>query len=86
MLSGIKSNKIYLYGCEFEVLVDHRPLVPLYNDTGRPSLARVNRYISKLLEFNFRVLYEPGSANPCDYGSRHPKMILNINKLTELEK
>ena len=30
-------------------------------------------------------MYEPVSANPCDYGSRHPKMIPNINKLTELE-
>ena len=22
--------------------------------------------------FEFKVLYEPGTKNPCDYGSRHP--------------
>ena len=61
-------------------------MVPLYNDPGRPSQACVDSYRSKLLEFNFRVVYKPGSANPCDYGGRHPKMIPNINNLTELEK
>ena len=57
VLSGIKSNKMYLYGCEFKVVVDHRPLVP-----DRPSSAYVDRHRSKLLGFNFRVVYEPSSA------------------------
>ena len=26
----------------------------------------------KLAQFNFKLVYEKGSMNPCDYGSRHP--------------
>ena len=60
--------------------------MPLYNEPGRPSPACVDRHQFKLLGFNFKVVYEPGSANPCDYGSCHTKIIPNINKLTEHEK
>ena len=72
ILSGCMENKQYLYGTKFEVVVDHKPLVPLYNSPGRPSPVRVDRHRSKLRGFNFRVRYEPGRATPSDYGSRHP--------------
>ena len=43
-LSSIKSNKMFLYGHKFKVVVDHRPMVPLYYDPGRPTPARVDRH------------------------------------------
>ena len=55
VLFGIKSNKMYLYGIPFEVVVDHKLLVPLH--TGRPSPVRVDRHHAKLLSFNFTVIY-----------------------------
>ena len=31
VLTGIRTNRKYLYGTKFEVVVDHQPLVSLYN-------------------------------------------------------
>ena len=63
---------MYLLGQEFECVVDHKPLLPLYNHPTRPKQARVDRHRMKLGQFNFKLVYEKGSNNPCDYGSRHP--------------
>ena len=72
VLSGIKSNKMYLYGIPFTVIVDHEPLVAMYNSHSREVTTRVAKHKSKLLAFNFKVQYQPGVQNPCDYGSRNP--------------
>jgi hypothetical protein len=37
LLTGITSNKTYLLGFDFEAVVDHKPLLPLYNSPRRPS-------------------------------------------------
>ena len=66
------TNRRYLYGTKFVVIVDHEPLVTLYNSKGSPLSVRVAKHISKLRGFNFTVKYEPGKTTPCDYGSRHP--------------
>ena len=70
--SQIMTNRRYLYGTEFEVVVDHEPLVTLYNKKGSPLPVRVAKHVAKLRGFNFKVVYEPGTTTPCDYGSRHP--------------
>ena len=74
ILFGILSNKQYLYGTKFEVVVDHLPLVSLYNSNGRDLPVRVAKHKSKLRAFKFKVVYEPGTTNPADYGSRHPHL------------
>ena len=73
VLSGVMMNKQYLYGTKFEVVVDHKPLLPLYNSPNRPAPVRVDRHKAKLLAFRFKVVYEPGYTTPSDYGSRHPE-------------
>ena len=70
--SMIMSNRMYLYGTEFEVVTDHKPLCDLYNSSRRTLPTRVARHLSKLGGFNFRLKYEPGSTTPSDYASRHP--------------
>ena len=72
IMFGILSNRTYLYGTELEVVVDHRPLVTLYNSLNRPAPVRVDRHRSKLLAFRFKVIYEPRHQNPSDYTSRNP--------------
>ena len=71
ILSGILSNRTYLYGDKFTVITDHQPLVPLYKSHSRDLPVRVAKHKSKLLGFNFDVVYEAGTRNPADYGSRH---------------
>ena len=63
---------MYLLGTKFVAVVDHKSLLPLYNKAARPKQARVDRHRMKLAGFDFEVVYEPGTSNPCDYGSRHP--------------
>ena len=74
ILEGIRSNKMYLYGRPFQVIVDHKPLCNLYNLHYREITVRVAKHKSKLLAFNFNVKYQPGPTYPCDYASRCPPL------------
>ena len=72
ILVGIKRNSTYLYGIEFEVVTDHEPLIPLYNNPSRPAPVRGERHRGKLRSFRFKTVHQPGRVIPCDYASRHP--------------
>ena len=83
IMSGVLLNAMYLYGTKFSVVVDHLPLVPMYNNHSKALPARVAKHRSKLRAFDFTVVYEPGTTTPSDYGSRHPPA---VRKYTELER
>ena len=80
VLWGIKIHAMYLYGTKFEVITDHEPLVPFFNNPNRPAPTRVERHRSKLRCFNFTMKYESGKTTPCDYGSRHPEPHKSLSK------
>ena len=63
-------NKMYLLGIDYEAAVDHKPLIPLYNNPKRPKQMRVDRHRMKLAGYRFKVIHVAGSKIPCDYGSR----------------
>ena len=86
VLYGIYSNKIYQYGTRFYIVVDHKPLVSLYNSLGRPSPVRVDQHRSELLGFDFSVIFYAEFKNSCDYPSCYHDPCPNISMLTELEK
>ena len=69
LLTGITSNKTYLLGVDFEAVVYHKPLLPLYNNPRRPKQMRVDRHRMKLAGYSFSVSHISGEKNPCDYGS-----------------
>ena len=54
------------------MVVDHKPLLPLYNGMDWPKQARVDRHRMKLEAYRFKLKWEPGHFNPCHYGSQHP--------------
>ena len=60
ILSGVKVHKQYLNGTQFEVVVDHEPLVSLYNKK-KELPARVAKHIDKLKCFQFKVIHQSGS-------------------------
>ena len=51
-------------------MVDHKPLLPLYNNPKRPKQMRVDRHRMKLAGYCFHISHVSGEKNPCDYGSR----------------
>ena len=53
VLTGILSNKMYLYGTKFTVVVDHLPLVPMYKSNSKALPARVAKHKSKRRAFDF---------------------------------
>lgn len=61
----------YLYGVEFQLITDHKPLEVLYGPRSRPN-ARIERWVMKLMSYSFTVVYQPGRYNIADILSRQP--------------
>lgn len=60
---------LYVYGREFELETDHKPLECIFSRTSKPS-ARIERWVLRLQCYNYRVVYRPGKTNIADALSR----------------
>ena len=63
---------MYLYGVEFTLLTDHKPLEVIYSTSSRTS-ARIERWVLRLQPYKFTVQYVPGKQNIADPLSRLSK-------------
>ena len=61
--------KLYLLGIEFDLITDHKPLEVIFSPKGKLS-ARIERWLLRMLPFNFNVRYAPGKGNIADPFSR----------------
>ena len=66
-----------------EVVTDHKPLVTIYNDPGKPKQLHLDRHCTKLLPYQYHVIYKPGSKTSSNYGSSHPQIHAYSDKITE---
>ena len=64
---------LYLYGSEFTIMTDHKPLLGIFN-SHKPTSARMDRWKLRLMPYNCHLVYRPGkdAENPADFMSRHP--------------
>ena len=69
---------VYLYGIEFELYTDHKPLETIYSSRSKPC-AGIERWILRLQPYKFKVNYLPGEQNIADPLSR----LLQENKQAE---
>lgn len=58
---AVKHFRPYLYGKQFKIITDHKPLTWLFN-VKDPS-SRLMRWRLKLEEYNYEVLYKEGKQN-----------------------
>jgi hypothetical protein len=58
-----------LYGINFELVTDHKPLEGLYNAKSKPN-ARIQRWVLRLMPYNYTIRYMPGKQNIADALSR----------------
>ena len=60
---------LYVYGTEFVLETDHKPLEFIYSKRSKPS-ARIERWVLRLQSYCFKVQYKPGKQNIADSLSR----------------
>ena len=51
---------MYTLGIHVQVMIDHEPLIPIYNSPDKPKQLRIDRHRTKLPPFQYDVVYEPG--------------------------
>ena len=64
---------LYLYGSEFTIVTDHKPLLGIFK-SHKPTSARMDRWKLRLMPYSCHLVYRPGKddENPADFMSRHP--------------
>lgn len=70
---GIERFKYYLFGREFWLYTDCKPLEFLFSERSKPC-ARIERWVMRVQSFQFKVCYKPGSMNIADSLSRLLKL------------
>ena len=55
ILTGMLMNKMYNLGTMIEVVTNHKPLVTIYNDPGKPKQLRLDRHCTKLLPYQYML-------------------------------
>ena len=68
---GCEKFHLYLYGTEFTIYTDHKPLEIIYSPQRKPP-ARIERWALRLQPYRFKIQYTPGADNPADVLSRLP--------------
>ncbi|CAC5372111.1 unnamed protein product [Mytilus coruscus] len=56
---GCERFHLYLYGKEFILVTDHKPLEVIYSPKSKPP-ARIERWAMRLQPYTFKVKYKPG--------------------------
>ena len=75
----------YLYGLDFELVTDHKPLEYIYSTKSKPS-ARIERWVLRLQSYRFKVKYISGPNNIADSLSRLMKSENEDNSNSKTEE
>ena len=73
---AVQHFHLYLYGSEFIIATDHKPILGIFN-SHKPTSAHIDRWKLRLIPYNYQLIYRPGkdAENPANFMSRHPSNI-----------
>lgn len=66
---AIEHFNTFLFGKEFDLITDHKPLEFLFSPKSKPC-ARVERWVLRLQAYRYNIKYKPGKTNIADPLSR----------------
>ena len=66
---GCEKFHIYVYGIDFEIWTDHKPLTYIFSPKSKPPV-RIERWTLRLQPYTFKMVYTPGPKNAADALSR----------------
>ena len=81
---GVEHFHLYVYGQEFVLVTDHKPLETIYGNRNSKTSARTERWVLRLQSYSSTIKYKSGRENQVDYLSRHPTSAsLKQQRMTE---
>ena len=83
IIYGVEHFHWYLYGASFRLITDHKPLETIYGNPRSKTSALIERWVVRLQQYEFKVIYKPGTTNLADYLSRRPIKQYNKNNFAE---
>ena len=69
---AVEHYHLFLFGANFTLITDHKPLEVIYGSPKSKPSARIERWVLLLQPYDFAVVYKSGTDNSADYMSRHP--------------
>lgn len=83
VLYAVEYFRPYLYGQQFTLVTDHRPLVWLHS--AKDPTSKIMRWRIRLNEYDYNIVYKPGKINAnADALSRNPvDLNLNLNSQSQ---
>lgn len=66
---AVERFHFYLFGREFELITDHKPLEAIFKPRSKPC-ARIERWVVRLQAYKAKVIFRPGKMNIADSLSR----------------
>ena len=80
---AIEKLHIYVYGNQFKLITDCKPLQFIFNNPKSKPPARIERWNLRLQGYDFKAVHTEGSRNPSDYLSRHSSLKERENTIAE---
>lgn len=69
MVWAVEKFHFYIFGKEFDLISDHKPLEIVFGFKSKPC-ARIERWVMRLQSYRYKVIYKPGKSNIADPLSR----------------